>query len=98
LETGVALPASLVIEHVGCNSWTAVEAPSYADDLGKRTNFIAILLSSIGLLNWVSDTAIYTAAPKTLGMITRINMALSSKLLAFAYQHSPCHLSVYFTI
>ena len=34
LEVGGALPASLVIDHVGCNSWTAVEAPRYDSELG----------------------------------------------------------------
>ena len=39
LEVGGALPASLVIDHLGCNSWTAVEAPSYDEELGKANQF-----------------------------------------------------------
>lgn len=35
LEVGGALPASLVIDQLGCNSWTAVEAPAYDDELGS---------------------------------------------------------------
>jgi hypothetical protein len=39
LEIGGALPASLVIDHLGCNSWTAVEAPSYDEELGGANQF-----------------------------------------------------------
>lgn len=39
LEVGGALPASLVIDHLGCNSWTAVEAPSYDQELGAANQF-----------------------------------------------------------
>lgn len=39
LEIGGALPASLVIDHLGCNSWTAVEAPSYDEELGDANQF-----------------------------------------------------------
>ena len=39
LEIGGALPASLVIDHLGCNSWTSVEAPSYDEELGKANQF-----------------------------------------------------------
>jgi len=39
LEIGGSLPASLVIDHLGCNSWTAVEAPSYDEELGKANQF-----------------------------------------------------------
>jgi len=39
LEIGGALPASLVIDHLGCNSWTAVEAPSYDEELGAANQF-----------------------------------------------------------
>jgi hypothetical protein len=39
LEIGGALPASLVIDHLRCNSWTAVEAPSYDDELGEANQF-----------------------------------------------------------
>lgn len=39
LEIGGALPASLVIDHIGCNSWTAVEAPSYDAELGEANQF-----------------------------------------------------------
>jgi hypothetical protein len=39
LEIGGALPASLVIDHLGCNSWTAVEAPSYDQELGEANQF-----------------------------------------------------------
>ena len=39
LEIGGALPASLVIDHLGCNSWTAVEAPSYDEELGEANQF-----------------------------------------------------------
>ena len=35
LEVGGALPASLVIDHLGCNSWTGVETPAYDDELGE---------------------------------------------------------------
>jgi len=35
LEVGGALSASLVIDHRGCNSWTAVEAPAYDQELGS---------------------------------------------------------------
>jgi SAM-dependent methyltransferase len=35
LKIGGALPASLVIDHLGCNSWTAVEAPPYDEELGE---------------------------------------------------------------
>ena len=34
LEVGGALPASLVLDHLACNSWTCVEAPSYDEELG----------------------------------------------------------------
>ena len=34
LEVGGALPASLVLDHLQCNSWTCVEAPSYDQELG----------------------------------------------------------------
>lgn len=39
LEIGGALPATLVIDHIGCKSWTAVEAPSYDEDLGEANQF-----------------------------------------------------------
>ena len=39
LEIGGSLPASLVIDHLKCNSWTAVEAPSYDDELGEANQF-----------------------------------------------------------
>jgi len=39
LEIGGALPASLVIDHLDCNSWTAVEAPSYDEELGEANQF-----------------------------------------------------------
>jgi SAM-dependent methyltransferase len=39
LEVGGALPASLVIDHLGCNSWTAVEAPAYDEELGAANQF-----------------------------------------------------------
>ena len=39
LEVGGALPASLVIDHLGCNSWTAVEAPAYDHELGAANQF-----------------------------------------------------------
>jgi len=39
LEVGGALPASLVIDHLRCNSWTAVEAPSYDEELGQANQF-----------------------------------------------------------
>jgi len=39
LEVGGALPASLVIDHLGCNSWTAVEAPAYDQELGAANQF-----------------------------------------------------------
>lgn len=39
LEVGGALPASLVINHLGCNSWTAVEAPAYDQELGAANQF-----------------------------------------------------------
>jgi SAM-dependent methyltransferase len=39
LEVGGALPATLVIDHLGCNSWTAVEAPSYDQELGKVNQY-----------------------------------------------------------
>jgi len=39
LEIGGALPATLVIDHLGCNSWTAVEAPSYDEELGEANQF-----------------------------------------------------------
>ncbi len=39
LEIGGALPASLVIDHLGCNSWTSVEAPSYDQELGGANQF-----------------------------------------------------------
>lgn len=39
LEVGGALPASLVIDHLGCNSWTAVEAPAYDEELGSANQY-----------------------------------------------------------
>lgn len=39
LEIGGALPPSLVIDHLHCNSYTAVEAPSYDDELRKANQF-----------------------------------------------------------
>ena len=39
LEVGGALPASLVIDHLECNSWTAVEAPAYDQELGSANQF-----------------------------------------------------------
>lgn len=39
LEAGGAPPASLVIDHLGCNSWTGVEAPAYDDELGAANQF-----------------------------------------------------------
>jgi len=39
LEIGGALPATLVIDHLYCNSWTAVEAPSYDAELGEANQF-----------------------------------------------------------
>lgn len=39
LEIGGALPASLVIDHMSCNSWTSVEAPSYDEELGAANQF-----------------------------------------------------------
>lgn len=39
LEVGGAMPASLVIGELGCNSWTAVEAPSYDQELGEANQF-----------------------------------------------------------
>jgi SAM-dependent methyltransferase len=39
LEVGGALPVSLVIDHLGCNSWTGVEAPAYDDELGGANQF-----------------------------------------------------------
>ena len=39
LEVGGSLPASLVIDHLNCNSWTAVEAPSYDQELGEANQF-----------------------------------------------------------
>jgi len=39
LEIGGALPASLVIDHLCCNSWTSVEAPSYDAELGPANQF-----------------------------------------------------------
>jgi len=44
LEVGGALPASLVIDHLGCNSWTAVEAPAYDQELGSANQFHRNLL------------------------------------------------------
>ena len=39
LEVGGAMPASLVIDHLGCNSWTGVEAPGYDEELGVANQF-----------------------------------------------------------
>lgn len=39
LEVGGALPSSLVIDHLGCNSWTGVEAPAYDNELGAANQF-----------------------------------------------------------
>jgi len=39
LEVGGALPSSLVIDHLGCNSWTTVEAPAYDQELGAANQF-----------------------------------------------------------
>lgn len=39
LEVGGACPPSLVIDQLGCNSWTGVEAPSYDEELGKANQF-----------------------------------------------------------
>jgi hypothetical protein len=39
LEIGGCLPASLVIDHLKCKSWTAVEAPSYDQELGEANQF-----------------------------------------------------------
>ena len=39
LEVGGAMPASLVIDQLGCNSWTGVEAPSYDEELGEANQF-----------------------------------------------------------
>jgi len=39
LEVGGAMPASLVIDYLGCNSWTSVEAPSYDEELGEANQF-----------------------------------------------------------
>jgi len=33
------VPASLVIDQLGCNSWTGVEAPSYDEELGEANQF-----------------------------------------------------------
>jgi SAM-dependent methyltransferase len=50
LEIGGALPASLVIDHLGCNSWTAVEAPSYDEELGEANQFHRNLVEKQRLL------------------------------------------------
>ena len=50
LEIGGALPASLVIDHLGCNSWTAVEAPSYDEELGEANQFHRNLIEKQRLL------------------------------------------------
>ena len=39
LEVGGALPASLVINHLACNSWTSIEAPAYDEELGSANQF-----------------------------------------------------------
>lgn len=39
LEVGGAIPASLVIDQLGCNSWTGVEVPSYDKGLGEANQF-----------------------------------------------------------
>ena len=39
LEVGGALPASLVIDQLGCNSWTAVETPAYDQELQNANQF-----------------------------------------------------------
>ena len=39
LEVGGALPAALVIDHLGCNSWTSIEAPAYDEELGEANQF-----------------------------------------------------------
>lgn len=39
LEVGGCLPASLVIDHIHCRSWIAVESPSYDIELGKANQF-----------------------------------------------------------
>jgi SAM-dependent methyltransferase len=39
LEVGGTLPASLMIDHLGCNSWTAVEPPAYDQELGAANQF-----------------------------------------------------------
>lgn len=35
LEVGGALPRELVINHLGCNSWTCTESPDYDNELGE---------------------------------------------------------------
>tara|TARA_B100000674_G_scaffold489718_1_gene504190 strand:+ start:724 stop:1605 length:882 start_codon:yes stop_codon:yes gene_type:complete len=39
LEVGGSLPVSLVIDHLRCNTWTTVEAPSYDQELGQANQF-----------------------------------------------------------
>jgi SAM-dependent methyltransferase len=39
LEVRWALPVPLVIDHLGCNSWTDVEAPAYDRELGNANQF-----------------------------------------------------------
>lgn len=34
LEVGGAMPHEIVIDHLGCNSWTATESPQYDEELG----------------------------------------------------------------
>lgn len=42
LEVGGAMPASLVMDQLGFNSWIGVEAPSYDEELGETTSFTVI--------------------------------------------------------
>lgn len=34
LEVGGAMPREIVLDHLGCNSWTATESPQYDEELG----------------------------------------------------------------
>ncbi len=38
-DIGGTLPALLVIDHLENNRWTAVEAPSYDEELGEANQF-----------------------------------------------------------
>jgi len=39
IEIGGSLPAQLVVDEIGVNSWTAVESPLYDDELGKANQY-----------------------------------------------------------